>query len=230
MRKTVFADDQIYHIFNRGVDKRTIFLDDKDYLRFLHQLYELNDEDSVLNVKYYFNRQTKTVEPRPVTIQVDRGKQLVDILVFTLMPNHYHLMLRQRVENGIVKFMQKLGTGYSMYFNKKNKRSGSLFQGRFKAVHISSDEHLIYLPHYIHTNPLSLNYGGSTSIEFLEEYRWSSFLDYVGIKNFPLITHRDYLLEVFGGELQYRIHTDNCLKEFSREDIINKLETATLPK
>ena len=68
-----------------------------------------------------------------------------------------------------------------------------------------------------------MNYGGSTSIDFLEKYRWSSFPDYVGIKNFRLITHRDYLLEVFGGELKYRLHTDNCLREFSREDIINKV-------
>jgi putative transposase len=133
-------------------------------------------------------------------------------------------MLRQREENGIVKFMQKVGTGYTMYFNKKYKRAGSLFQGRFKAVHIDRNEQLIYLPHYIHTNPLTLNYGGSTFIDFLEKYRWSSFPDYVGIKNFPLITHRDYLLEVFGGELKYRLHTDDCLREFSREDIINKIK------
>jgi putative transposase len=228
MRKPVFANDQIYHIFNRGVDKRTIFLDDNDHLRFLHQLYELNNEDSVLNVKYYFNRKTMSVEPRTATIPADRGKRLVDILVFTLMPNHYHLMLRQRKENGIVKFMQKVGTGYTMFFNKKHNRSGSLFQGRFKAVHINRNEQLLYLPHYIHTNPLTLNYGGSTSIDFLEEYRWSSFLDYIGIKNFPSITQRDYILEVFGGELKYSLHTDNCLREFSREDIINKLEAAAI--
>jgi putative transposase len=168
------------------------------------------------------------VESRPVQKTIKLRKRLVDILVFTLMPNHYHLMLRQKAENGITKFMQKLGTGYTMYFNKKNKRSGSLFQGRFKAVHLTNNEHLIYLPHYIHTNPLSLNYGGSTSIVFLEKYRWSSFLDYIGVDNFPSITERPYLLEIFGGESIYRLHTENCLKNLSKEEIAIKVEGAIL--
>lgn len=224
MRKPVFVEDEVYHIFNRGVDKRTVFMDNRDYLRFLHQLYELNDEDAVVNVKYYFNPETGTVESRPVYKSFKPRRRLVDVLVFTLMPNHYHLMLRQKAEYGIPRFMQKLGTGYTMYFNKKNTRSGSLFQGRFKAVHITSNEHLIFLPHYIHTNPLSLNYGGSTSIDFLQRYRWSSFPDYIGIDNFPSISERQYLLEMFGGSSKYRLHTEHCLKEFSREDIARKVK------
>ena len=203
-------------------------MDDGDYLRFLRQLYELNDEDAVVNMNYYFNPKTMTVESRPVHKVIKLRKRLVDILVFTLMPNHYHLMLRQKAENGITKFMQKLGTGYTMYFNKKNKRSGSLFQGRFKAVHLIDNEHLIYLPHYIHTNPLSLNYGGSTSIDFLKRYRWSSFLDYVGVDNFPSITERECLLEIFGGESLYRLHTENCLKNLSKEEMAIKVEDAIL--
>ena len=230
MRKVVFADDHIYHIYNRGVDKRDIFLNDTDRLRFLHQLYELNDEDSVQNVKYYFDHRTMSIEPRPGKVQFERGRQMVDILAFVLMPNHYHLMLIQRIDNGIVRFMQKIGTGYTMYFNQKYKRSGSLFQGRFKAVHVNSNDQLIYLPHYIHTNPVSLNYGGSTSIEFLGKYRWNSLLDYIGTRNFPNITQREYLLEVFGSVQQYKIHTEKCLKEFTREDIRNKLGSTAIPK
>ncbi len=229
MRQPVFTENAVYHVFNRGVDKRTVFVEDMDYLRFLHQLYHLNDEDAVVNANYYFNPKTMTVESLPVKKSFKTRKRLVDILVFTLMPNHYHLMLRQRVENGITKFMQKLGTGYTMYFNKKNKRIGSLFQGTFKSVPITSNEHLIFLPHYIHTNPLSLNYGGLTSIDFLERYRWSSFLDYIGGDNFPSITEREYLLEVFGGESMYRVHTENCLMECSREDLTAKLDGA-MPK
>ncbi len=226
MRQPVFVENEVYHIFNRGVDKRTVFMDDRDYLRFLHQLYELNDENAVMNVNYYFNPKTMAVDSRPVTKALKPRKRLVDILVFTLMPNHYHFMLRQKAENGIPKFMQKLGTGYTMYFNKKNNRTGSLFQGRFKAVHITGNEHLIFLPHYIHTNPLRLNYGGSTSIDFLKRYRWSSFLDYINIDNFPDVTERQYLLEMFGGESTYRLHTENCLKEYSREEIARKVNDA----
>ncbi len=229
MRQPVFAENAVYHVFNRGVDKRTVFVEDTDYLRFLHQLYSLNDEDAVVNVNYYFNPKTMTVESRPLKKVYKQRKRLVDILAFTLMPNHYHLMLRQRVENGITKFMQKLGTGYTMYFNKKNERTGSLFQGTFKSVHITSNDHLIFLPHYIHTNPLSLNYGGLTSIDFLQRYRWSSFLDYIGVDNFQSITERDFLLEAFGGESMYRTHTENCLRDYSREDLTTKLDGA-MPK
>jgi len=133
----------------------------------------------------------------------------VDILTFVLMPNHYHLLLRQRVDGGISKFMQKLGTGYTMYFNEKHERSGALFQGRYKSVHIEDDRQLLYIPHYIHLNPLALIDRGSTSInknadEFLNSYRWSSYLDYVGGRAFPSVTDREYLLNLFGGAEKYK--------------------------
>lgn len=115
--------------------------------------------------------------------------------------------------------MQKLGTGYTNYFNKKYERVGSLFQGRFKAVLISEEAHFIHLPFYIHTNPIDLIYGSSTSIdwrkkvEFLENYRWSSFSDYIGKKNFPSITSREFLLEFFEGPKEYKKATIEWLKE-----------------
>ncbi|MEK7095926.1 MAG: transposase, partial [Patescibacteria group bacterium] len=130
MQKPQFAQDQIYHIFNRGVEKRDIFVGEKDYFRFVHDLYEFNDEDRVYNSLYFFKREPKSIEVQPQYVKKER-KLLVDILAFVLMPNHFHLILRQRVENGIVKFLQKIGTGYTMYFNKKYERVGSLFQGRF---------------------------------------------------------------------------------------------------
>jgi len=213
MRKPKFTEDQVYHIYNRGVEKRNIFLDNGDHFRFIHNLFEFNDEYPVLNVNYYFNLKTMNVESRYLKGDRKPRNMLVEILLFTLMPNHYHLLLRQKSENGIVKFMQKLGTGYTMYFNQKYDRVGGLFQGRFKAVLISNEVHFIHLPQYIHTNPLSLNYGGSTSIEFLENYRWSSFPDYIGMKNFPSITNREFLLDVFGGEESYKKHTETWLKE-----------------
>jgi putative transposase len=163
MKKPQFIEDNIYHIYNRGVEKRNIFLDDEDYFRFIHNLYEFNDESPVVNVKYYFNTEKMNGKPPHVNKERKPRKLLVDLLLFTLMPNHFHFLVRQKEKNGIVKFMQKLGTGYTMYFNQKQKRVGGLFQGRFKAINIDREVHFIHLPHYIHTNPLSLNYGGSTS-------------------------------------------------------------------
>lgn len=217
MKKPTFTEGQIYHIYNRGVEKRNIFLNDGDLFRFIHGLFEFNDEESAVNVKYYFNPETMRIESQSLNQRKPR-KVLVEILVFTLMPNHFHLLLRQKKEKGIVKFMQKLGTGYTMYFNQKYKRVGGLFQGRFKAVLINEEAHFIHLPTYIHINPLSLNYGGSTSIDsldslkVLENYRWSSFPDYIGRKNFPSVTNREFLLSLFGGEEKYKQHTERWLR------------------
>ena len=225
MPRPPFVNDHIYHVFNRGVDKRDVFLDDEDYGRFIHDLFEFNDEAPALNVKYHFAINTMRDELRDL---------LVDVMLFTLMPNHFHLLIRQRSDGGIVKFMRKLGTGYTNYFNRKNDREGGLFQGRFKAVLISSDEQFQYIPQYIHLNPLKLNYGSSTSInwrskiKFLEEYKWSSFPDYIGKQNFPSVTHREFLLKIFGGEKSYRRHVTNCLKAAGRGGWIKRISDVAL--
>jgi len=232
MQKPQFVENQIYHIYNRGVEKRDIFLDDKDYLRFIHDLFEFNDRDPAFNVAYYFNSKSKEVKSQYLEKERKPRKLLVEILLFTLMPNHFHLLLKQKQENGIVKFMQKLGTGYTNYFNKKYDRVGGLFQGRFKAVLINEEAHLIHIPFYFHTNPIDLIYGSSTSIdwrgqiEFLENYRWSSFLDYIGKKNFPSVTSRKFLLEFWGGEKEYRKETEKWLRE--RDENIDKIKEITL--
>ena len=131
-----------------------------------------------------------------------------------------------------MKFMQKLGTGYTNYFNKKYKRVGGLFQGRFKAVLVSEEAHFIHLPFYIHTNPLDLIYGSSTSIDFekkmdfLKKYRWSSFPDYIGKKNFPSVTSRELFLKFFGDEREYEKETRKWLRE--REQNIEILKDLKL--
>lgn len=232
MKKPDFADGHIYHIFNRGVEKRTTFLDDEDHYRFIHDLYEFNNEDQAVNVKYYFDPETMYRENNHPNR--DSRDLLVDILVFTLMPNHYHLIVRQKKTNGIVKFMQKLGTGYTMYFNKKYERVGGLFQGRFKASLINRESHFIYLPHYIHSNPLGLIYGGSTSIHwkkkltFLENYKWSSYPDYIGKKNFPSVIQKQFLLNFFGDENKYKTRTEEWLKEENNSNLLQILAEAIL--
>jgi len=235
MQKPRFVEDQVYHIYNRGVEKRKIFTDKSDHLRFIHDLFEFNDKDVVLNVQRRFNSKTMEVQPRSLQSERKPRKILVEILIFTLMPNHFHLLLKQKRENGIVKFMHKLGTGYTMYFNQKYERVGGLFQGRFKATLLSEEAHFIHLPFYIHSNPLSLiNDGGSTSIswqeevKFLKNYRWSSYLDYIGEKNFPSVTARDFLLDFYGGGKIYQKEFERWIKEKSensekiKEVIIDK--------
>jgi len=129
-------------------------------------------------------------------------------LAFCLMPNHFHLVLRQKKENGVPLFMKKLGGGYAMYFNEKYQRVGSLFQGRFKAIAVADEAYFLQLSRYVHLNPAGLAERGWKDKgigdwrkvgEFLENYRWSSYLDYIGKKNFPSLTSREFLLEMFGG-------------------------------
>ncbi len=196
-RKLTFTNGEIYHVYNRGVEKREIFIEISDYFRMVNDFYELNDRNATFNSQYS-SRRNPGKQCQKATREI-----LVEILAFVLMPNHYHLVLRQVVEDGIMKFMQKLGTGYAVYFNKKYDRVGSLFQGRFKVTHIDTDDYMGNLVGYIHTNPIDLipNYRGpaSRAMEYLEKYRWSSFLDYIGINNFPLITNRDFIIEMMGG-------------------------------
>src|SRR3989344_4291689 len=127
-KRPIFANGQFYHVYNRGTDRRRIFMDDKDRFRFIHDLFEFNDANIILNNTYYWGRIPIGKERKP-------RKILVDIVAYALMPNHYHLLLQQRRDNGISLFLQKLGSGYTSYFNLRHERSGVLFQGKYKAKH-----------------------------------------------------------------------------------------------
>ena len=130
---------------------------------------------------------------------------LVSLLAYTLLPNHYHLLLRQEAENGISEFMQKIGTGYTMYFNQKMERVGPLFQGRFKSVHIGEDAQFLYIPHYVHLNVLDMTHPGwkesgmnvGDALNSIKEYEWSSAREYAGVKVKQSILSRDAIKEIF---------------------------------
>lgn len=180
-RKIEFAIGEYYHVYNRGVDKRSIFLSDADRIRFVTLLYLSN------GTRPYVYRLLK--EQGDSFYEFSRGDQCVSIGAYALMPNHFHLLVRVREEGGLSAFMEKLTTGYSMYFNKRNKRTGALFSGRFKAEHVDRDEYLKYLYTYIHLNPVKLidpewKENGiknrNAAKAFLEKYRWSSYPDYLG--------------------------------------------------
>jgi putative transposase len=191
----------LYHVLNRGVDKRNVVIDDHDRLRFIHDLFVFNDEQHVLHSKLSQRKDECGVR-----------KLLVHIHSFCLMPNHYHLLLSPLVENGISLFMKKLNMGYTKYFNERYARSGALWQGKSKKILIERDAHLMYIPYYIHLNPLDMEFSEWRSgkvqsvdraFDYLSTYRWSSHLDYIGIKNFPSITHREFLSPLLGSKNIY---------------------------
>lgn len=155
MRKVIFAENEFYHVYNRGTDKRDVFLDEEDYARFFESMVEFNVADpigSLFELSYRKKHQLGGSTSKESKEQGSLDEKLVNIVAYCLNPNHYHFVLQQVVEKGIEKFMQRLGTGYTMYFNKKNDRSGALFQGRFKAIHISSNAYLLHVSAYVNLN------------------------------------------------------------------------------
>lgn len=134
--------DEKYHIFNRGVDKRVIFDDDQDYLRFYKSLEIFNIVEPVTNFQEALRLSKEKVKREP----------LVALHSFCLLPNHFHLVLTQCVENGISTYLKRIAGGYSAYYNQKNDRAGTLFQGPFKRVHINSNKQLVYLLAYVNEN------------------------------------------------------------------------------
>jgi len=224
---------EIYHVLSRGVDKRKIFMDDHDYLRFIHDLFEFNDEAPAEKAFYRLLRSPINEFAdvgRPTIRKIERSprKLLVKILAFCLMPNHYHLLLSSSVKGDISLFMKKLNGGYVKYFNIKYKRKGTLFERKYKSVLIDNEAHFIHMPYYIHFNVLDLIAPEwrerkiknlKEAMNFLNSYRWSSHLDYIGQKNFPSVTQRNFLLEVFDGENGYKEKIKNWLNEITVEEI-----------
>lgn len=205
-RKQQFANNEIYHITLRGIDDNLIFKDVDDYYRGVFSIYEFNNTKPV---EIWLRRKQRKKEKALGGPSSQSREQLVEILAFCFMPNHIHLLLRQVKHNGITKFMSKVGTGYGRYFNKKYHRKGYVFQNRFSAIHIKNEAQLKVVFTYIHTNPTSLIEpkwkelgikNPEEVIEFLENYKWSSYLDYIDKNNFPSVTEREFILKIIGGE------------------------------
>lgn len=206
-RPLVFSEGEFYHIYNRGVDKRIIFLDEHDCRRFVRLLYAANSTRSLV---------FRTIEHKAFA-DIDRDKPLVAIGAYVLMPNHFHILIKEIALGGISAFMEKLLTAYSSYFNKRHGRSGRLFQNTFQARHVDNDDYLKYLFAYIHLNPLSAKHphwktSDSRDLhalqEYIEKYLHSSFLDYTGThREENLILAREAFPEYFSSPHSFRDFT-----------------------
>jgi len=148
-RDVPFAWGEWYHCYNRGVEKRITFEDTRDYHRFLELLYLANDEMPL-------RREDVGELALGDVLLTPRGKRLVAIGAFCLMPNHFHLVLKEIVEGGITSFMRKMGTAYTLYFNARHGRGGNLFLKPFKSRHVSDDRYFQHLINYVHCNPAAL--------------------------------------------------------------------------
>jgi len=178
-RSISFAVDEFYHVYNRGVEKRIIYQDPQDYKRFTELLYVANTSGPT-DLRQIRNKHDSVYD-------WERDEPLVAIGAYCLMPNHFHILLTPLQEAGVSIFMNKLCTSYSMYFNKKYQRSGTLFEGKFKAKHVGSDEYLKYLFSYIHLNPVKLIQSdwkeqgitdAAKAYAYASAFKHSSLLDY----------------------------------------------------
>lgn len=226
--------NEFYHSYNRGVEKRDIFLEGKDFIRGVHDLYEFNDAKAVLNVKY------RTTKNYGGLTSIDRKRDLlIDLMCWCFMPNHYHLFSYAKTKGGLSKFHQKFGTGLTGYFNLKYKRDGVLFQGTYKKVGVTNDAQASHLVCYIHSNPLNLWKPGwkekgltdleiNEALKFLENYRWSSHPDYLGNKNFPSLINKEFLFGFFGGPKGYSNYFINWLRQYKKN--VNFIQKIILEK
>ena len=177
LRKQSFASGEYYHLYNRGTEKRVIFMNKKDYEHFLFLMYVCNT--------------TRSIELRYIGKNFDRKETIVEIGAYCLMLNHFHILVREKTDGGISKYMLKLLTSYTMYFNKKYKRTGKLYEGKFKSNHVSGNNYLKYLYSYIHLNPAKLidkNWKENKAkninnlLNYVFEYLYSSLKEYMDSK------------------------------------------------
>ena len=166
-----FVEGGFYHLYNRGVEKRNIFLDEHDYKMFIHLL------------KYYLDSKLGS-DPKH---KIRNLSSEIDLLAYCLMPNHFHLLVRQKSSDGITKLMRRVCTNYVMYFNNRYDRVGTLFQGKYKAALVTNEGYLLHLSRYIHLNPKDLE-----GIDYLS-YPYSSFANYLDKRNTAWLKPKEIL-------------------------------------
>jgi len=182
IRKVNFVKGEYYHIYNRGNSKQKIFNDKQDYFHFMDLLFLCNDTE---------NLRTFNLLRDEEDLLIHKKEPIVSIGSYCLMPNHFHILITEQQDGGISKFMQKISTAYVMYYNQKYERTGSLFEGKFKSVHMGKDTQIKYLFSYIHLNPIKLMQkdwkekgiiNKNKALDYLKDYKFSSYLDFLEIK------------------------------------------------
>lgn len=189
-RITPLVTGEYYHIFNRGNDKRNIFTQPRDYRRFLQTFYYYKFTGPKPSFSKFAKSDLNSFKP-------DSAKKLIDILCYCLMPNHFHFLIKQLQDNGVSIFLSQISNSYTKYFNTKYTRVGALLQGAFKAVRIETEAQLIHVSRYIHLNPVV-----SGLVKKPEEYKWSSYLEY--ITQNPFFCSINEVMSLFSSPQKYQ--------------------------
>lgn len=208
LRKTILAEGEVYHILNRGVEKRVIFSNNWEYRRFTEAMtyYQIKNPP-VRFSKFILNKDR---------YKINENKKIVEMSAYCLMPTHFHFILKQLSKNGIFLYMKKLLDSYARYFNLRHSRKGPLFEGSFQAIRVENDEQLIHLSRYIHLNPIT-----DFLVEDLKEYPYSSYSEYLNPSK-TKITNKEFILSHFKNSKKYedfvlsRVDYQRQLKKIQR--------------
>jgi putative transposase len=215
MRNIEIAPGEHYHLFNRGVNKQLIFHDNNDRMRFLFLILYTQSPTVHKNI----NRLSKSflcdVQHSVLHIQDMVNGRFVELVTFCMMPNHFHLIVKEVEEDGIAKYMQRVLNAYTKYYNTKYEKSGHLFQGPYRAVHIGDDRQLLYLSAYIHRNPVGLKEWRNKE----KVYTWSSCQDFVGINRFAEILKPNIIIEQFKNPDEYSKFLDTSTAKILKEEL-----------
>lgn len=211
MRKTPFVTGEFYHVYNRGTDKRTVFMALQDFDRFLQSMEWFNQIEPIGSIFEH-----SFIKPK----LGGRTTKLVDIVCYCLNPNHFHMVLRQAVDNGISEFMKRLG-GYTRYINIKHQRSGVLFQGKFKSAHIDSNEYLLRVSAYVNLNNHVHRLGG--------KFR-SSWDEYTEKSNHSICS-TGIMLNQFKNKTEYKTFAEEALQHIlERKELAKEFTSLLLEK
>lgn len=210
---------ELYHVYNRGVEKRVVFPSAAFYQRFVTGMRAFNNSRPVVLREFLKGENTGVGS-------LYEGKQLVDICSFILMPNHYHLLIRPREDDGQALFLQKLGAGYTSFFNLKYGRVGALFQGRYKMKRIDSDQYARHIMAYIASNALDHDMpewrergvkDHNRAIKILRAHPWSSYASFAGNNAFGDIINTSFVNDFFDSQEDF----ESFVLSLTRDDLEN---------
>lgn len=215
-----FITSGVYHIYNRGVEKRTIFLDKSYYQHFLETLAFYRQEQNQrlsYHLSYHLKGAHLLQSPRK------EERRLVTVLAYCLIPNHFHLVLRQLADGGISKFASLILNSYTKYFNTRLERVGPLFQGTFKAKLIETTESFLQVTRYIHLNVLELYPSHLEGERFLRDYPYSSYKIFIGAEEKNPLCQRSEILDLAGNLNSYQTFVESKINGDHRigiEDLV----------